>query len=319
MTVAPSPTTARITRRATAVESWESAARFHEYSAAVTPQLPSQPIAAFPATLHEHGETRCIPFDLSSELGCAYPATTPALLAGFLRLRAGETLPTRASATSQLFYVMRGSGRTHASFGTIAWQAGDLFTMPLSAELDHTAAATGDAALFWVNDEPLLSYLGAQPGIPRFAPTLYPRDLLRAAVERIRREPGAEGRNRLGTLLGNSAFPDTMTVTHTLWSLFNCLPAHRHQAPHRHQSVAIDCCIEAGPGTYTLIGRELDAQGLIRDPVRAPWHPGSVFITPPGWWHAHHNESGQDALVLPIQDAALHTYLRTLDFQMRPA
>lgn len=30
-------------------------------------------------------------------------------------------------------------------------------------------------------------------------------------------------------------------------------------------------------------------------------------------WHSHHNESGQDALILPIQDAGLHSYMRTLD------
>lgn len=26
-----------------------------------------------------------------------------------------------------------------------------------------------------------------------------------------------------------------------------------------------------------------------------------------GYWHSHHNESGEDAHVLPIQDAGLHT------------
>jgi hypothetical protein len=40
---------------------------------------------------------------------------------------------------------------------------------------------------------------------------------------------------------------------------------------------------------------------------------GASFITPAGYWHSHHNESGEDAHVLPIQDAGLHTYLRTLD------
>jgi gentisate 1,2-dioxygenase len=45
------------------------------------------------------------------------------------------------------------------------------------------------------------------------------------------------------------------------------------------------------------------------------WTPGSAFVTPPGWWHSHHNESGKDALVLPIQDAGLCTYMRLLDIQ----
>jgi hypothetical protein len=30
-------------------------------------------------------------------------------------------------------------------------------------------------------------------------------------------------------------------------------------------------------------------------------------------WHSHHNDSGQPAHILPIQDAGLHTFLRTLN------
>jgi len=38
-------------------------------------------------------------------------------------------------------------------------------------------------------------------------------------------------------------------------------------------------------------------------------------VTPPGWWHSHHNETGEPALVLPVQDAGLYTYQRTLDIR----
>lgn len=50
------------------------------------------------------------------------------------------------------------------------------------------------------------------------------REKLLENVERIRHDPGAEHRNRLGILLGNSATPQTKTLTHTLWSLLNVLP-----------------------------------------------------------------------------------------------
>merc|ERR1719330_1661982 len=43
--------------------------------------------------------------------------------------------------------------------------------------------------------------------------------------------------------------------------------------------------------------------------------PGGVFITPPGWWHSHHNESDEQAWVLPVQDAGLFTHQRTLDIR----
>lgn len=38
-------------------------------------------------------------------------------------------------------------------------------------------------------------------------------------------------------------------------------------------------------------------------------------MTPPGWWHSHHNEGDQTAWVLPIQDAGLYTHQRTLDIR----
>jgi hypothetical protein len=63
------------------------------------------------------------------------------------------------------------------------------------------------------------------------------------------------------------------------------------------------------------VGKELDAKGQIIDPVRVDWKPASVFVTPPGEWHAHYNESGVEAYLLPIQDAGLQTYLRSLDIR----
>ena len=59
-------------------------------------------------------------------------------------------------------------------------------------------------------------------------------------------------------------------------------------------------------------GKEIDNEGNIIDPIRCDWTPGGVFVTPPGWWHSHHNESDELAWVLPMQDAGLYTHQRTL-------
>jgi gentisate 1,2-dioxygenase len=65
-----------------------------------------------------------------------------------------------------------------------------------------------------------------------------------AEVERIKHQPGAEHLNRMGILLGNKITEDsTKTLTHTLWSLLNVLPANDKQRPHRHNSVALDLCV----------------------------------------------------------------------------
>ncbi|MDG6772925.1 hypothetical protein QCB45_01140 [Thiomicrorhabdus sp. ZW0627] len=294
-----------------AQQQWEQQADFKEYMSAVNPPMPKIDVIAYPSSLHEEGETRVIPFDLSKAITTQYPATSPNLLANFIRIRGNETIKTDAKATSQMFYVIRGSGKTQMKHGTIEWKAGDLFTLPAVPDALHQASS--DTAIYWVHDAPLLNYLGAQPNEEKFTPVLYTKERLDKELEKVRQE--AAGRNRTGILLSNPNFPLTMTLTHTLWSLYNALPAGVMQKPHRHNSIALDYCVSAGPDTYTLIGKEVDDEGNIIDPIKAMWTPGSVFITPPGWWHSHHNESDQDAIVLPIQDAGLIMNMQVLDFQ----
>jgi gentisate 1,2-dioxygenase len=294
-----------------AQQQWERQAEVKEYMSAVNPPMPKITVTDYPSTLHQSGATAVIPFDLSAELKTAYPATSPNLMANYIHICQGDTLKTEAAATSQVFYVIRGRGRTQMAQGTIEWKEGDLFTLPAMPDALHSA--TEDTAFYWVHDEPLINYLGAKPSKPKFEPVLYTKERLTRELEAVRKI--AEGRNRTGFLLYNPNFPLTMTITHTLWALYNVLPAGVVQKPHRHNSIALDFCVSAGPDTYTLIGKELDENGQIIDPIKAMWTPGSAFITPPGWWHSHHNNSDQDAIVLPIQDAGLIMNMQVLDFQ----
>jgi gentisate 1,2-dioxygenase len=100
-----------------------------------------------------------------------------------------------------------------------------------------------------------------------------------------------------------------------LWAMFGLLPVGQIQRPHRHQSVALDLILDCDPGCYTLLGDRLDERGNILNPTRMDWEPGCAFVTPPGKWHAHVNESGADAHLIPVQDAGLQTYLRALDIR----
>jgi len=294
-----------------AMQQWEHQAEVNEYMSAVNPPMPKIDVIDYPSALHKGGETRIIPFNLSAELETDYPATSPNLMASYIKISAGETLKTDAVVTSQMFYVIRGSGRTQMKHGTIEWNEGDLFTLPGLPDALHTA--TEDTAIYWVNDAPLLHYLGAAPIKERFQPVLYTKERLSRELAEVRKE--AEGRNRTGFLLSNPHFPITKTLTHTLWALYNLLPAGVVQKPHRHNSIALDFCVSAGPDTYTLIGKDIDDDGNIINPIKAMWTPGSAFITPPGWWHSHHNDSDEDAIVLPIQDAGIIMNMQVLDFQ----
>lgn len=289
-------------------------ALYFDYSSSANPLrqglISAIPYQSFSGSFFEEGPTRIQPLDLSKELGCEGPATSPALCANFIRIVKGSVMTT-AEATSQLFFVYKGSGRTDACGETIHWTKGDYMVLPAHGHAMHYS--DGEAGLYWVNDAPLLRYLGVAPCTARFKPTLYEHSKAQTKLDKIANDPRTAQANRVSVLLANRNFPQTRTVTHTLWAMFGLLPAGKTQFPHRHESVALDFVIDCQPGCHTMIGTELDETGMIKNGIREDWAPGASFVTPAGYWHSHHNESGADAHVLPIQDAGLHTYLRTLE------
>ena len=301
-----------------AIEDWTGDAHFYEYSEAADPigsgVISPIPATSFPPELYAGGPTRIVPLDLSSELGTAYPATSPALLASFLQIDAGDELPLHPNATSQLLYCIRGRGRSHVDERTMHWKQGDFLTLPAATPATHVAEEA--SAFYHVVDTPLLDYLGAVASVPRFRPTTFTAEAAKARLAEVAAAPDADRKSRVSVLLNNTRFDQTLTVTHTLWAMFGVLPAGKTQLPHRHQSVAVDLIVDCAPGCHTLLGDEVDpSTRRIVDPVRIDWQPGGAFVTPPGKWHSHHNESGSDAHLVPIQDAGLQTYLRALDIR----
>jgi gentisate 1,2-dioxygenase len=290
-------------------------AQYFEYTKVANPigakLISKVPFKLFPASLYAEGPTRVVPLDLSAELKCPSPATGPSLLANFVRIVAGNDVRLDPLATSQVFYVIRGSGAAVQGKHKVPFVKGSFFTLP--GGIPAVIAADEDVALYYVSDAPLLTYLGATAVTPRFTPTLYPAVRAEQALQQIAQDPNAANRSRISVLLSNVNFPQTATVTHVLWAMYGLLPGHSVQKPHRHQSIALDFIVDCPKGCYTLVGTELDEQGNIADATRFDWAPGIAFVTPPGYWHAHFNESGEDARLIPIQDAGLQTYLRALD------
>ncbi|MDQ6994687.1 MAG: hypothetical protein Q9M18_03735 [Mariprofundaceae bacterium] len=294
-------------------KTWQQQVQNWEYTSAATPDLNAIDFQSFPASLHQTDETMIIPLDTSSNLGVAYLASSPNLLANYIHIAKGDTLQTDVESSSEVFYIMRGSGQSFVDEGVIQWQTGDVFTMPCNQGIRHEASS--DTVIFWTHDAPLLSYLGVQAQQARFKPAFYDHQDLLDEVHAVKDIAVQENRNRAGIILGNLDSVSTKSITHDMWSLLNILPANCVQKPHRHNSVALDLAISAAENTYTLMGKEIDDDGNIVNPIRADWASNSVFITPPSWWHSHHNESNQDAYVFPVQDAGLYTYMRTLDIQ----
>ena len=237
---------------------WTEDAQLQEYTRAANPvgrTTPLIPLAQFPASLHRAAPTGVVPLDLSGPLGLDDgPATSPALLASFATVRAGEHLATAPTATSELYVVMSGAGTTTLDDDgdAVAWGAGDVFALPGGSHATHRA--TEDATLYWVTDEPLLRYLGVVPAGPRFRPTLWSAARSQAELARVAAEPAAERRNRVSVLLGGAPHRQTLTATHVLWAMVGLLPVDAVQKAHRHQSVALDLILDCAPGCYTLVG-----------------------------------------------------------------
>lgn len=287
---------------------------YYDYASSANPivakLIPPVPYKSFNPNFFKGTESDILHLDASKEMNCPGPATSPALLANFVRI-VGTPVKTAVNATSQLFYVFQGSGYTKACGQTIYWEQGDFMVFPAHGEAVHYS---DNASFYWVHDAPLLNYLGAIATKPQFKPTVFKHSKAVAKLDDIIKDPVAGQANRVSVLLANSNFPQTRTITHTLWAMFGILPRGKVQFPHRHESVALDFVINCKPGCYTIIGTELDPEtGMIKNGHRENWESGASFITPAGYWHSHHNESDEDAHVLPIQDAGLHTYLRTLD------
>ena len=298
---------------------WVSNANIYEYGSAANPPMAPIPVLEHSPKLHKEGETRIIPFETNVSLNIESKCTSPNLMASFIRICIGDTIVTNANATSQSFYVIRGNGVTSCEHGEITWNTGDLFVIPYTdGKINHKCINSkeyGGAALYWVHDEPLMNYLGVKPIICKFEPTLFKREQMISEIENISNVEVDGERNRLGVLLGNKACEQTKTLTHVLWSLLNTIPPNTIQRPHRHNSVALDLAISADSNVYTLMGKEIDSNGEIINPIRCNWQSGGVFITPAGWWHSHHNDSNETAWVLPMQDAGLYTHQRTLDIR----
>ncbi len=290
---------------------------YYEYTQAANPLssgvISKIPFAKFSRDLYESGATRIIPLDISEQLNCTAPATSPTMCANFVRILANENLITDFNATSQLFYVISGSGQTQFGEIIIPWQQGDFIALPTGEKAHHFAFTT--AIFYLIHDEPLLRYLGVSADVPRFKPTLYTNKSCLRELKKAEQDAKSANRSRISILLANKAMDQTLTITHTLWAMLGVLPKGTIQLPHRHQSVALDLILDCEEGCYTLVGTEISAQGEIINPTRVDWKPYSAFITPAGYWHSHYNESSQKAHLIPLQDAGLQTYLRSLDIK----
>jgi gentisate 1,2-dioxygenase len=255
------------------------------------------------AALSPATPTGLIALDLGGPLDIDFPATTPLILARYAKIRAGETLTTRFTASGEIYYVIVGAGESRFGGDALAWEAGDAFCLPGGATTTHTAEGSG-AVLWVVTNEPQLAFEGAQAPAPGQAPIVaahFPGDEIRRQLDWIHAQPPGRTTGK-AVSLGNAALEKQRTCLPSFTLAMNSLAPRESQRAHRHNAVAV-----------TLIVQGEDAYSMIEG-ARVPWERHTVMITPPGDAHSHHNDGGARALFLIVQDGGLHYHTRTMGF-----
>jgi gentisate 1,2-dioxygenase len=259
--------------------------------------------------------------DFSHVFNVSHKSTTPNLLASFIKLEKNGKIDLKNiqynefNATSHLFYIINGiasiSINDDECFYVIS--SGDLFIAPYFTSLNILNIKDDEELqIYYINDSPLINYLGSKCEKKIFQPAVYNKEFLLTNLIDLSNPKN----NRKGILLSNKT-TETLginTITPVLWALYNELPPKMTQKPHKHNSVALDLCIKCtdSENIYTLMSDELDENGNFINPIKVNWKEGSMFITPPGLWHSHINTGDTYAYVLPIQDAGLLLYQRIL-------
>jgi gentisate 1,2-dioxygenase len=288
----------------------------YEYEKNVNPQLNNIPFYEKDINNCDYG----INFvDFSNVFNTSHKSTTPNLLASFIKLIRDDIIEINNSqniidfnATSHLFYIIKGCSSIHIDDNEKVVYSGDILITPCFNSVKIQNIGEEELQIYYINDSPLVNYLGNKAYKKIFETAIYRNAFL---IQKLN-ELSNPNNNRKGILLSNK---DTdllgiNTITPVLWALYNELPPKTIQNPHKHNSVALDLCVNCSDNEniYTLIGDELDEKGSIKNPKKIHWKEGSMFITPPGLWHSHNNVGDTYAYILPIQDAGLLLYQRIL-------
>lgn len=259
--------------------------------------------------------------DFSDIFNVSHKSTTPNLLASFIKLKNDDVLQLdnneqmiEFNATSHLFYIIKGSCIINIDnhFFNESINVGDILVTPCFETLRIQNTGEEELQIYYINDSPLVNYLGSKAHKKIFKSCIYRNDFLLQKLNEL----SNPNNNRKGILLSNkdTELLGINTITPVLWALYNELPPKTIQKPHKHNSVALDLCVTSttDENIYTLIGDELDENGNIINPKKVYWREGCMFITPPGLWHSHNNMGDSYAYVFPIQDAGLLLYQRIL-------
>jgi quercetin dioxygenase-like cupin family protein len=240
----------------------------------------------------------------------------------------GESLPAHRMLLNEVVYVVEGRGLTTVWGGegmprkTFEWQKHSMFLIPgnYSYQLSNTQGSQ-PARLLHCNHLPTVMAIIPDPDFffknPVVDSTLLDgEDRGRFYSEaRIVMQADMGPREERKVWVGNF-FPDMKAWDrldpfkgrgaggHVVWIKFpksaigghmSVFPSRTYKKAHRHGPGPV-IVIPAGEG-YSIMWPEGKEKIII------PWHAGSVFIPPTGWFHQHFNVGAEPARYLALQIA----------------
>ncbi len=287
----------------------ETRARYFNTGNAFNVKLPPVPNSVFtkePAiALNSKTPTGLIACDVSGIMKCSFPATSPLVMAYYAKICALEELKTNFKASGVVHYVIKGSGTTNTDGDSISWSSGDVFVTPGGCQQIH-CAATQDAIIWVVTNEPLLSFEKLRPPESGEAPTElvhYPAKEIKKQIDLIYNIGRGDDIAGSALIFSSDKQEASRNVLPTLTVAMNSLPPGVMQRPHRHNSVAVSLIIK-GENCFSMI-----------DGQRKDWAQWATTITPPVSLHSHHNEGSEQALFLIVQDGGIYYHARAMGFE----
>lgn len=270
--------------------------------------LPNVPVHVFAEerarALSADCPTGLIPLDLSAALRTPYPASTPAILARYLVIRAGEAFSHAFAATGEVFYAARGQGTTEAEGVRIDWREGDTLVLPGASRTRHRAET--DSLLVCFTNEPELAYAGVRPpeavNNTVVRPAYFDGRVSDEKLGLVHQLTGLQKTAGKAVIFATSALAAMRTILPSMTAAINTLEPGGDQRPHRHNAVALTLAIEAEGIHSKVAGETID------------WLPYGVMVTPPQAEHSHHNRGPRMMKSFVVQDGALYYQLRNPGF-----
>ena len=242
--------------------------------------------------------------DLSEELECPFPATTPLMLARYATVLAGDTLDVTLNCTASIWYVIEGTAKIFTGEETAELGKGDIFLLPGGVASRIVAS---DTSVFWaVGNDPQLAFEKAAPITGGEAATgfvHFPADEITHQLDVVYEHDANDSTSGHALIFSAEQTEASHNIAPTLTLSLNTLKPRSFQPPHKHNSAALTLAV-AGDPAYSMV-----------DDLKCDWSPWATLLTPPTAKHSHHNDGDTRAEFLIVQDGGLYYHARTMGFE----